>query len=257
MPDDPFEELEELFSPEPGRVGYTPTRKEPLPRAAVERTPTRKEQVVTPPPPSASAVRPGSDDAAAFRPQSRPPMARVCVLDDGRDDGQWFRIRTESFVIGRSEGDCQIPHDPLIGPRHAEIVRTVENGKYVWHLNDLLSPSGTFVQVPRRPLKHGAELWLGSRRYRFELYPVACITELGGNKHVLLDPPAVTFGRSVAPNDPCLARQHARFEFADGQWTVIALPSRNGVYVRTDRVRFPAVCRFQLGEQRFVVEVVT
>lgn len=258
MPEDPFDDLEELFTAEPVKPGYTPTRKEAIPAGPV-RTPTRKEAVVagpTPPPGTPVAPKPPADDAAAFHPRARPPMAVICALDDGADHGEWFRMRGDCFVIGRTEGDCRIAHDPMIAPRHCEIRRTFESGKYTWHLNDLQSETGTFVQVPRRPLKHGTQLWLGSRRYRFELAPVVSICEIGGQKNVLLDPPAVTFGRTIAPNDPCLAKQHARFECVDGQWHVVALPSRNGVYVRSERVRFPTVCRFQVGEQRFLVEVV-
>ena len=41
-------------------------------------------------------------------------MATLCILDDGRDDGEWVRIRGDKVVIGRNEGDICIPHDTMI-----------------------------------------------------------------------------------------------------------------------------------------------
>ncbi len=289
MPHDPFGDLESLFSEGDLGVtrgagqpkgGYTPTRKEaiirdqaptPLPGSKPEpekpvtpagRTPTRLEPL-----PLfrngerlATRAEPAVEDAAVFKPTRRPPMALLCYLDDGSEDGEWLRIRTDRFVIGRTEGDLRVPHDCLISPRHAEITRTLENGKHVWHLTDLHSETGTYVAVPERPLKHAVEMWLGSRRYRFEqndgsATPV--LAEIGGERRIVLDPPAVDFGRAMVPVDPCLGKPHARFEVGnDGKWKVVNLGSRNGIWIRTDRVRFVANCRFQIGEQRFYVEVV-
>ena len=44
-------------------------------------------------------------DTAAYRPTMRPSMAVLHVLDDGEDSGEVLRIRPNSFVIGRVEGD--------------------------------------------------------------------------------------------------------------------------------------------------------
>jgi FHA domain len=288
MPHDPFGDLESLFSEGDLGVtrgagapkgGYTPTRKEAVVR----------DEVKTPPPLTQEPEKPGSpagrsptrleplplfragdrlatraeqvvEDTAPFKPTRRPPMALLCYLDDGSEDGEWFRVRTDKFVIGRTEGDLLVPHDGLVSPRHAEITRTLENSKHVWHLTDLHSEAGTFVAVPERPLKHGMELWLGTRRYRFEQQEggaAPVLAEIGGERRIVLDPPAVDFGRAMVPVDPCLGKPHCRFEGgADGKWKVVNLGSRNGIWVRTDRVRFVANCRFQIGEQRFYVEVV-
>lgn len=274
MPHDPFGDLESLFSE--GELGvtrgadapkgkYTPTRKEAAIRdasPAAQHPPTRQEPL--------GLYRPGdrlptqkeevAEDAAVFRPTQRPPMALLCCLDDGQDDGEWQRIRTDRFVIGRTEGDLLIPHDSAIAARHAEITRSVENGKHVWHLTDLHSATGIFVLVQERPIKHGVELWLGSRRYRFE-HPEGTATpllaEIGGDRRIVLDPPSTVFGRAMVPVDPCLGKPHCRFDLqANGQWKVTSLGARNGTWIRTERVRFVANCRFQLGEQRFYVEVV-
>jgi pSer/pThr/pTyr-binding forkhead associated (FHA) protein len=120
-----------------------------------ERTPTLKEQV------------PGGD-TVPYRPTHRPPTAMLCILDDGQLDGEWVRIRTAKFVIGRAEGDLAIPHDTLMSSRHAVLFRQAEGGRTRWYLTDLQSTNGTYVRVGKALLKPGQELLLGSRRYRFE-----------------------------------------------------------------------------------------
>lgn len=290
MPHDPFGDLESLFSEGDLGVtrgagapkgGYTPTRKEAVIRdEAVPPTPVTSKELDSAPPSPAGRTptrleplplfRSGErlatrseatvEDAAAFKPTRRPAMALLCCLDDGSDDGEWIRVRTDRFVIGRTEGDFKVPHDGLVSHKHAEITRTLENGKVIWHLTDLHSENGTFVAVPERPLKHGIEMWLGSRRYRFEHIDGAAapvLAEIGGERRIVIDPPRLDFGRAMVPVDPCLGKPHAKFELGnDGKWKVVNLGSRNGIWVRTDRVRFVANCRFQIGEQRFYVEVV-
>src|SRR5437879_3446986 len=53
-------------------------------------------------------------DTVSFRPLRRPPMALLCTLDDGREEGQWLRVRGDRVVIGRGEGDIVIPHDSML-----------------------------------------------------------------------------------------------------------------------------------------------
>ena len=36
-----------------------------------------------------------------YRPLNRPPMAMLCLLDDGCWKGEWFRIRSTPFYVGR------------------------------------------------------------------------------------------------------------------------------------------------------------
>lgn len=263
MPDtDPFDDLKNLFpqSPAGGLAPkevhkYAPTRQEPAARPA-KRMATRAE--AAPPPP---------DDSQPYQPTQRPPLARICILDDGSSDGEWVRIRNESFIIGRTEGDIRLPFDSQLAPRHAEIAFQSDGGKHIWRLNDLQTPTGTFVEVTERPLRGGAEMWIGGRRYRFEQSMpgvLPTLQELAGDRRAfVLDPPGVFFGRDGGPgtiavaDDPCLARRHARFEVApDGSWKIINLGSRNGVYLRINSIKFAKPCRFQAGEQRFLVEVV-
>jgi pSer/pThr/pTyr-binding forkhead associated (FHA) protein len=113
----------------------------------------------------------GVADTLPFRPVRRPPMALLCILDDGKEEGQWIRVRGSQLVIGRSEGDIVIPHDDLISARHAELIRQFEHGRHRWYLHDLNSTNGVFVRVTRAILRHGQELMIGGGRYRFVAAP--------------------------------------------------------------------------------------
>ena len=56
------------------------------------------------------------------RPQDRPPLALLCVLDDGKADGEWHRLRADRCVIGRTEGDIRIAHDAKMSSRDRKSV---------------------------------------------------------------------------------------------------------------------------------------
>src|SRR4051812_21740842 len=62
-------------------------------------------------------------EAQRDRPVQRPPMAQLCIFDDGATDGEWIRLRADRTVIGRTEGDVLIPHDGQIANPHTEILR--------------------------------------------------------------------------------------------------------------------------------------
>lgn len=62
-------------------------------------------------------------DVQSERPTRRPPMALLGILDDGKLEGEWLRLRAERTVLGRTEGDILIPHDGMISSRHAELTR--------------------------------------------------------------------------------------------------------------------------------------
>ena len=106
-------------------------------------------------------------DVQPYRPIHRPPMAVLHILDDGRNTAEIVRIRTASCIIGRTEGDVKIIHDPQISTKHAEITRTVHDGKCRWCLRDLGSTNGTFARVKGAVLKDQAELMTGRHRFRF------------------------------------------------------------------------------------------
>ena len=106
----------------PPRVQRTPTRKERvvMPGSPRKRTPTMVE---TPP-----ILKETEEIVPSFRPRQRPSMALLTIYDDGRDDGEEIRVRRESTVIGRGQGDVVIPHDDRMSGKHAEIRRVHEDG---------------------------------------------------------------------------------------------------------------------------------
>ncbi|HVX15763.1 MAG TPA: FHA domain-containing protein [Pirellulales bacterium] len=119
------------------------------------------------------APRPQRSEPSSFqryRPQLRPPILLLGVLDDGADTYETVRVRTDRFVVGRVEGDLVIPHDINMSGTHFEIMRSVKNGEYYWTVRDLNSTNGTFASVSNSPLTNGQELFLGSytRRFRFD-----------------------------------------------------------------------------------------
>jgi hypothetical protein len=63
-------------------------------------------------------------------------------------------------------------------------------------------------------------------------------------------------GNAVEITDPLLAERHARV-LCDpaGRWVLEALPSVNGVWAQVTAVQLAGVCRFQIGEQRFLFVV--
>jgi pSer/pThr/pTyr-binding forkhead associated (FHA) protein len=224
-----------------------------------------------------------------FRPSGRPPLALLCVLDDGSEKGEFVRIRGNRLVIGRQEGDVVIPHDEQMSGRHAEVGRQLVGGAWVWSVNDLNSTNGSFVRVSSALLKHGQEVLLGSRRYRFEVVPASEptialplatqgwqaavpapsrapllveMTPSGDGKRWSLTQPEIWVGRNPAqcalaiPGDPMLNPRHARlFRDNHGLWQLENAGSLNGVWIRFNRLRVEAACQFQLGEQRFLLRI--
>jgi pSer/pThr/pTyr-binding forkhead associated (FHA) protein len=158
-------------------------------RQAIEARRARLAAPARKAPEAQAAPAPAGDDVQPDRPVQRPPMALLCVLDDGKQDGEWVRLRADRTVIGRAEGDVRVPHDGLMSGRHAEIVRQPAANGYRWLLHDLGSTNGSFVRVGSTPLRHDSELLIGSGRYRFET----------GGSLALAPPPG------DAPNQPTQA----------------------------------------------------
>ena len=129
-------------------------------------------------------------DTVSFRPMRRPPMALLCILDDGQEDGEWIRLRGERLVIGRTEGDIMVCHDDLMSGQHAEISRQVDKDRYRWFLADLGSTNGTYVRVGGGLLIDGQELLIGSRRLRFRAALQGAALMADAEKH----PPGIAKG---------------------------------------------------------------
>jgi pSer/pThr/pTyr-binding forkhead associated (FHA) protein len=243
----------------------------------------------------AGKTKPGQAPAAPDegvrreRPQDRPPIALLCVLDDGKADGEWHRLRTDRCVIGRTEGDICIVHDPKMSSRHAEIVRERTAGGYRWLLKDLDSTNGTFVRVGSTVLADQSEFIVGRARYRLEagaaglgttadladlptsgtvpwasdaIRPsVPMLAELapGGGQRVALSQPEYWIGRDpkscqiVRPDDLLLNARHARlYRDPKGLWRIESNKTVNGIWLRVDHIALTGSCQFRLGEQRFL-----
>lgn len=235
--------------------------------------------------------QPADAGTIPFRPLRRPPLALLCILDDGRDDGEWVRLRADQVVIGRNEGNINIQHDTMMSSRHAEISRKAVKGGYRWFLTDLDSTNGTWVRIAGVVLRDGQELLIGGRRYRFSAaqpgaessaeskddanHPqstrgwqsvvaadlVPSLVELrsdGEGKRFFLTRQDNWIGSSVAQasvvlsDDPLVSPRHARvYRDAKGQWHIENAQSLNGLWIRVERLPLEGAAQFQLGEQRF------
>ncbi|HLW66312.1 MAG TPA: FHA domain-containing protein [Gemmataceae bacterium] len=237
-----------------------------------------------------AAVKPaGEVEVSPFKPMQRPPMAVLVIVDDGQDDGERFRIRGDSCIIGRVEGDVKIPHDGRISSKHASITRTLEQGRYRWRLTDLQSTNGTWVRISNSVLKADQEIMIGGRRFRFHAgMPAAppeevsatkatigwksvaveqalpALVELSADVEVKRFPLAdgdTWIGRNPACNvvladDMLVNGRHAKiYRDEKNRWVIENAQSGNGTWLRIDHIAFDRTCHFQLGEQRFIVRI--
>jgi pSer/pThr/pTyr-binding forkhead associated (FHA) protein len=258
-----------------GEAGAEPagTRVEPRPSGAPAAPPPAKP----------------SDGERSYRPLIRPLVPRLTLLDDGDlAVGETVRLREAVTVIGRTEGDVRLPHDPLVSGRHAEIAREGGMRPHRWLLRDLGSSNGTFVRCARTVLRPESLVMLGGRRFRFQPAAAAPVGETAASGTLAVDVAAMrsggwptlvelgqaagglelrlaghdlTIGRpghgnAVEIADPLLAERHARVHCdPTGRWVLEALPSVNGVWAQVTAVQLAVVCRFQIGEQRFLFVV--
>ena len=220
---------------------------------------------------------------------ARPPIANLTVFDDAKSEGEVVRIRTDRFVIGRSEGDLRIPHDELISARHVEVTRLRVGEAYRWVITDLQATNGLFVRVSRTVLADKAEFLVGKGCYRFE-----APTSVAPNTVDFLPPdtpPASTRPwevRSPTPEQPVLVEllagtsgaripltnaeywigsdpvcaicrkgdpfvepRHVRlYRDASGAWHAQNNKSANGLWYRVPQIMVDDACLFQIGEQR-------
>lgn len=253
--------------PKPVRTATVKERVMLPPNLQVD-APRRKAAVKTPATESTSEYKGPGEPAPHYRPRKRPAMALLVVLDDGREDGEVHRLRDEVTVIGRNQGDVQVPHDELVSGRHAEIRRVRESGTWRWTIQDLGSTNGTFVKIATLQMKPGQEIQVGHSRLRFEL-PAADAPEppalveitpggegrrfplVAADNWIGSDPA----GAVALADDPLIARKHAHLYCAGGVWHLGEGSGRDGVWLRRDRVTIDKSCSFQCGEQRFLLKV--
>jgi pSer/pThr/pTyr-binding forkhead associated (FHA) protein len=270
-----------------GADGYTVL--EPVDPSALEAAKQRTSTLLEAPlEASAKAFRPPQTDPEfveeSSRPQFRPDVPRLLVLDDGENSiGEVIRLRQATTVIGRTAGCVNIPHDQLISGKHAEIIREGTTAPCRWVLRDLGSSNGTFVNCSKSPLRPERLLILGSRRFQFCPPQAAtetpgvqqgtvlvstrlatstgwpCLVDAGDPERIIrLSGSSLKVGRPGVGNDieiddPWLAKHHATIsKRSNGDWWIEARPSRNGVWVQVQEIRLVAPCRFQCGEQKFL-----
>ncbi len=239
--------------------------------------------------PPAPAAKPPAN-AKPYRPTQRPPTALLIVLDDGKSEGEVVRLRTDRFVIGRTEGDLLIPHDQQISARHIEITRQRSGDKSRWVVTDLQSSNGLFIRVSRALLANKAEFLAGMGRYRFETpgsnlpetvdvlptdAPYSGTQLLGTDAATLLQPALVELvgGKVLSrlplvkseywigsdstcaicrSGDPFIEPRHIRlYRETNGSWYAQNNKTANGLWLKVPQVTVTDSCSFQIGEQRF------
>jgi pSer/pThr/pTyr-binding forkhead associated (FHA) protein len=253
----------------------------PAPRAAPAPAPP------APPAPPQSAS-PGPS-ASKYSPTARPPIAILTVFDDGKSEGEVIRIRTDRFVIGRSEGDLRIAHDELISARHVEITRLRVGEAYRWVITDLQTTNGLFVRVSRTVLAAKAEFLVGKGCYRFEAptgvapntvdflppdTPLAStrpweahsptseqpmlVEMVSGTTGARLPLTKAEYWIGSDPDcaiyrtgDPFVEARHVRlYRDPSGAWHAQNNKSANGLWYRVPQIVVDDACLFQIGEQR-------
>jgi pSer/pThr/pTyr-binding forkhead associated (FHA) protein len=254
------------------------TRTEPKPGAAVPPLPTSHP----------------SDGAVEYIPVQRPPLALICILDDGGVNGEWFRLRGDEWIVGRCEGDVTIAHDAAMSSRHLRLYRTFQDGRHTWHLQDLDSTNGTFVRIASALLRDKQEILVGNRRYAFEtevvppapaaptrnvtqawqvVKPGAAVpgvpslvelTPAGDGRRFILSQPENWIGSNASEcavtvnDDPFVSGRHAQISHDErGRWVIRDAQSKNGTWLRIHEITLPASADFQAGEQRFQFKVLT
>jgi len=232
--------------------------------------------------------------ASPYRPTTRPPLALLTVYDDGKLEGEVIRIRSNPFVIGRTDGDLRIPLDGLISSRHVEITCQQVGGLSRWVVTDLQSTNGLFVRVSKTPLADKAEFLVGNGRYRFDAMQIDpdATTDVDpagdsrghtrgwGDDASPIRPPALTeivgseIGNRIIlvkseywigsdptcqicrSDDPFCEPRHARLHRgAKSTWHVEHNKTLNGLWLRMPQITVDSLAQFQIGEQRFRLKV--
>lgn len=245
-------------------------------------------------PATARAAPVVTSSARLYHPYLRPSVATLCVLDDGKPEGEIIRVRSDRFIIGRTEGDLLLPHDSLISSRHVEISRQRIGEQFRWVITDLQTTNGLFVRVSRTMLTDKCEFLVGSGRYRFEAPKAAHLNAADHLKSNVQPGMTRPWGMDVAPSlcpvlvdvtagqdgerltlnkpecwigsdpscsirravDPFVEPRHARlYRDEKGNWQAHHNKTLNGLWLRVPQVTVQDSCRFQIGEQRLRLTV--
>lgn len=221
---------------------------------------------------------PSADSAQTvlpYKPTVRPPAAILIVCDDGENTGEVIRLRTDPFIIGRTEGDFRIPDDEQISSRHVALTRQTVSGQMRWVVTDLQSRNGLFVRVGKSPVTHQSEFLVGSGRYQLEIMQQSApetaafvdvnhrvapstrafanhkklggtmLTEIlanGTGTRIELDRDQFWIGSSrecevCRANDPFTSERHASLSRSPkGTWVLQNNNSLNGIWVRMTQI---------------------
>ena len=216
--------------------------------------------------------RQAEDTAMVYRPYSRPATLVVCLLDDGETkEGEQFRIRKPSFVIGRSEGDIVLPYDRSMSGKHVEIrLVPAGDGRFNFEIRDLNTTNGTFARATKAIVEDKQQFLIGSRRYQLhraepnsqELDHVVELSPKGKGKKFPLRRSSVYIGRDplkcalVILGDPFISPVHAKLKRdSQNRWTIRNLGSKNGVWLRVNELTLNSGGVFQVGSQRVSIKI--
>ncbi len=216
--------------------------------------------------------RQAGDTAMVYRPFSRPATLVVCLLDDGETkEGEQFRIRKSSFVIGRSEGDIVLPYDRSMSGRHVEIrLVPAGDGRFNFEIRDLNTTNGTFARATKAIVEDKQQFLIGSKRYQLhraepksqELDHVVELSPKGKGKKFPLRRSSVYIGRDplkcalVVLGDPFISPVHAKLKRdSQNRWTIRNLGSKNGVWLRVNELTLNSGGVFQVGSQRVSIKI--
>lgn len=241
--------------------------------------PTLKREV-----PAAPSVV--SDSAPLLRPVLRPSMAILELLDDGRNEGEVFRLRADSVALGRSGADIEIPHDAQISGTHCLVVRSCRESGTEWILKDLDSTNGTFLRVARCVVNSSTPVMMGCYRYlirdtadqpvvsprntedRTRAWQVPGMEPLNparfrlvrlhpdGSERLFPVPASESvIGTDpscdvVVDDDPALSARHARIRCTRDRTVLEDADSRNGLWIAIRERRLKSNAMFLIGEQR-------
>lgn len=176
-------------------------------------------------------------------PLNVPPDVEAAVLVHVRPTRETAEHQlTDDFVIGRTEGQLQIPEDHFLSSSHVAIRKRGANFVVV----DLESRNGTFARISRpTPLEGVTQIAVGSQMLRF--YPNGR-PAAGGPEIVHLDENgkegasyklstgSAQIGRTEGslhfPEDELVSDPHAEIAQEDGAFVLWDLKSRTGTFVR-------------------------
>jgi pSer/pThr/pTyr-binding forkhead associated (FHA) protein len=229
------------------------------------------------------------EETQLFGPRRRPIYPQLVIVDDyAKDDGEIIRLRRDTLTIGRSEGDLTFPAEAMMSGLHAKIsLQDTGANQWTWVLEDQRSRYGIFLRLQEFDLRPGIEFLIGGtkvtvhgdmqmpikssdatnsqlpyiadaslirNRNQIELstYTVSQDTReipLSGKR---LELGRLAEGAGKIVGDPFIEAAHASLRRSDtGLWRISDRNSKNGLWLRVQRVTISESANFMLGEQRF------